>query len=103
MNLIAQGSLFNQTGYAVPATKSIAVQFRIKDFPNGASDLIQALCDSPENKVTYKFDKKISRVYGRPFMAVLPSGTMRLQCFIPIVRITSLQSMVSQLQREQSI
>lgn len=54
--LIAGGKIYNDIDGAlsVPATEAIAVQYKINDFPGGADEMAQALCDSPENKITYK-------------------------------------------------
>lgn len=54
--LIADGKIYNDINdaHSVPSIGSIAVQFRINHFPNGAEDLAQALCSSSENDITYK-------------------------------------------------
>lgn len=54
--LINSGKIYNDidSALAVPKVESIAVQFKINDFPGGADDMAQALCSSPENAITYK-------------------------------------------------
>lgn len=54
--MVSNHHMFNdiQSNLAVPIVESIAVQFRINHFPGGAEDLAMALCNSDENKITYK-------------------------------------------------
>jgi len=51
--LIARDKIYNNTKYLAPSISSIAIQFKIKDFPLGVVDLKNALCASAENKIRY--------------------------------------------------